>query len=419
MRLYIKISLFVFFIGIPLCPVLATMESENIILKVSSFEEEISKKEISEWVEISTKLVYKNSYNSEIENINFCHSQDFFCFFSQDIEKKYHLKNIDIQKVNHNKIETFLTDLARRCDKDPVNAKLEIKNEKVVAFAPGKNGIHLDIAKSIQLLSAMIGEKKTLTKEITLPFTEIEPKIKEDKISQLGINNLIGEGKSNFSGSPKNRIHNIKVATGRFDGILLAPGEEFSFVEILGEVDGEHGYLPELVIKNDKTEPEFGGGICQVSTTVFRAAIYSGLEITARRNHAYPVSYYNPQGMDATIYVPLPDLRFINNTPGNILIQTKLNGTELIFQFYGTDDGRVVKIDGPHITERNPDSSMKTYFTQKVTSLNGKVVLDETFRSNYDSPNKYPHPGQESKLTEKPEDWSKKQWNEYKKANGI
>lgn len=419
MKLSVKISLFIFFIGIPLCPVLATSESENIILKVSNFEEEISKKEISEWVEISTNLVYDNSYNSEIENINFCYSQDFFCFFSQDIEKKYHLKNIGIQKIDPSKIETFLTDLARRCDKDPINAKLQIKDGRVVAFEQSKNGIKLDIPKSTQLLSSIINDEEKLTREVDLLFVEIEPKIKEDKISQLGINDLIGEGKSNFRGSPKNRIHNIKVATGRFDGILLAPGEEFSFVEILGEVDGEHGYLPELVIKNDKTEPEFGGGICQVSTTAFRAAIYSGLEITARRNHAYPVSYYNPQGMDATIYIPRPDLRFINNTPGNILIQTKLDGTELTFQFYGTDDSRKIEIDGPHITERNPDGSMKTYFTQKVTSSDGKIVLDETFRSSYDSPDKYPHPGQETKITEKPKDWSKKQWNEYKKDNGI
>ncbi len=417
MKLSAKISLLVFFIGIPLCPVLATPELENITLKVSDFEKELSEKEISRWVEISTNLVYENSYNSEIENIHFCRSQDFSCFFSQNINKKYHLKNIETQKVDQNKIEAFLADLARRCDKDPVSAKLQIKDGKVAVFEPSKNGIELDITKSAQLLSSIISDKKTSTKEIILPFTEIEPKIKEDKISQLGINNLIGEGKSNFRGSPKNRIHNIKVATGRFDGVLLAPGKEFSFVEILGEVDEEHGYLPELVIKNDKTEPEFGGGICQVSTTIFRAAIYSGLEITARRNHAYPVSYYNPQGMDATIYIPRPDMRFINNTPGNILIQTKLDGTELTFQFYGTTDGRKVEINGPHITEKNPDGSMKTYFTQKVTSSDGKIILDETFRSNYDSPNKYPHPGQEIKITEKPKDWSKKQWDKYKKAN--
>ena len=209
------------------------------------------------------------------------------------------------------------------------------------------------------------------------------------------------------------------MATNRFNGVLIKPGEEFSFVKILGEVDGEHGYLPELVIKHDKTEPEFGGGICQVSTTTFRAAINSGLEITARRNHAYPVSYYNPQGMDATVYVPRPDLRFINNTPGYILIETQIEGTKLIFNFYGTDDGRRVNIIGPKILSRESDGSMKTTFTQQVFDKNDKLIREDVFNSNYDSPNKYPHPGSETVLTKKPSDWSSNEWKEYKKAHGM
>lgn len=207
------------------------------------------------------------------------------------------------------------------------------------------------------------------------------------------------------------------MATSRFQGKLLAPGEEFSFVDILGPVDGEHGYLPELVIKNNKTEAEFGGGICQVSTTVFRAAIYSGLEITARKNHAYPVQYYNPQGMDATIYIPRPDLRFVNNTSGHLLIQAEIEETKLKFKFYGTNDGRKVVIDGPHITERNSDGSMKTYFTQKVIQ-NNKTIIDDIFRSSYDSPNKYPHPG-DNLHTEKPDNWSDREWKEYKEQHNL
>jgi vancomycin resistance protein YoaR len=184
-------------------------------------------------------------------------------------------------------------------------------------------------------------------------------------------------------------------------------------------VDGEHGYLPELVIKQNRTEPEFGGGICQVSSTVFRAAIYSGLKITARRNHAYPVKYYAPYGMDATIYIPKPDLKFVNNTPGHILMQASIEGTELIFRFYGTSDRRKVEVDGPHILESNPDGSMKTVFTQKVTDTEGETIIDDAFRSNYASPSKYPHPGQEPVLTEKPKDWSERQWKEYRKAHGL
>jgi len=178
-------------------------------------------------------------------------------------------------------------------------------------------------------------------------------------------------------------------------------------------VDGEHGYLPELVIKNNVTEPEFGGGICQVSTTAFRAAIYSGLKITARKNHAYPVSYYNPQGMDSTVYVPNPDLRFINNTPNYILIQTKIVGTQLIFDFYGTDDGRKTTVDGPYTTDKQPDGSLKAHFTQHVIDKDGKEFIDDIFNSAYGSPYKFPHPGGPT-LATKPANWSDDEWKNYK-----
>ena len=172
-----------------------------------------------------------------------------------------------------------------------------------------------------------------------------------------------------------------------------------------------------MVIKQNTTEPEFGGGICQISTTAFRAALYSGLKITARRNHAHPVSYYNPQGMDATVYIPTPDLKFINNTPGYILIQTKIEGTILTFDFYGTGDGRKVELIGPKVLEHNPDGSMKTTLVQKVTDANGNVIINDTFNSNYNSPNNYPHPGQI--LAAKPRNWTDDQWKTYKKANHI
>jgi vancomycin resistance protein YoaR len=188
-------------------------------------------------------------------------------------------------------------------------------------------------------------------------------------------------------------------------------------VDYLGEVDGEHGYLPELVIKNNRTEPEFGGGICQVSTTVFRAAIYSGMKITQRRNHAYPVKYYAPYGMDATVYIPKPDLAFVNNTPGAILVQSTIEGTELTFRFYGTKDGRSVAINGPHILQSNPDGSMKTVFSQLVTDASGDSLINDSFWSNYKSPSLFPHPGEETIYKEKPAGWSKKQWDEYKKIH--
>src|SRR6185369_10179137 len=116
---------------------------------------------------------------------------------------------------------------------------------------------------------------------------------------------------SNFKGSPKNRRHNITVGVEKMKGVIVPQGAEFSFNEHLGPVDGEHGFLPELVIKKNGTVPEFGGGLCQVSSTTFRAAMTAGLPITQRRNHAYAVQYYSPQGTDATIYPGSADLKFI------------------------------------------------------------------------------------------------------------
>ncbi len=388
-------------------------ESDGISLQIGNYTQILSQKEIESFFQEEIELSYSPSYSSEIENIDFCqYNKSVICNLLFSTRDSYHIKKTAWRLVDEKKLGDFLTDLERKVNKDPENAKLKFDNNRVSAFSTGVNGLKLDKEKSLELFKNFL-EQPVFDKKINLAFNEIAPEISLDSIDNMGITSLIGEGRSDFKGSPKNRIFNIKIAVERFNGILIKPGEEFSFVEILGEVDGEHGYLPELVIKKDKTEPEFGGGICQVSTTAFRAAIYSGLEITARRNHAYPVAYYNPQGMDSTVYVPRPDLKFINNTPGYILIQPRIEGTELIFSFYGKDDGRKINIVGPKITERNPDGSMKTTFTQQVFDKDGKVILEDVFNSSYDSPSKYPHPGEI--LTKKPDDWSQKQWETYKK----
>ena len=186
-------------------------------------------------------------------------------------------------------------------------------------------------------------------------------------------------------------------------------------MEILGEVDEEHGWRPELVIRNNKTEPEYGGGICQVSTTLFRAAVFSGMKITMRQAHSYPVKYYEPIGFDASVYVPMPDFRFINNTPGHILIQGEMKGSQLIFRIYGTNDGRKVTVEDPRTLEKNEeDGTIKTVFRQTVTDAQGNVFINKEFFSVYDNPKNYPKP-EDIDLTEKPKGWSEKQWKEYKK----
>ena len=285
------------------------------------------------------------------------------------------------------KVRDYLISLVPLINREAVDAQLTIKDNRVIAFALSQEGIRLELKESVPIVSQGL---QNSSKEIELKITKLQPKITTDKINNIGITALLAKGISNFSGSPVSRIHNIKIGAAKFNGVLIKPSEEFSFDKTLGEIGPEQGYLPELTIKKDKTIPEYGGGLCQVSTTAFRAAVNAGLEITQRYPHAFPVKYYNPQGFDATIYPPSPDLRFINNTPSNILIQTKINGYDLIFEFYGTNDGRKMEIDGPYQYDVNPDGSMKAKLTQKVYDRDGLLIIDKTFNSIYRSPALFP-----------------------------
>ncbi|MEK7067544.1 MAG: VanW family protein, partial [Patescibacteria group bacterium] len=175
---------------------------------------------------------------------------------------------------------------------------------------------------------------------INLVMDSEAPQITTANVNNLGITDLLGKGESDFTGSPPNRIHNIETGANKLNGLLIKPGETFSAIKAIGNVDGENGFLKELVIKEDRTTPEFGGGLCQVGTTLFRAALGSGLPIAERRSHSYRVVYYEPAGTDATIYNPSPDLKFTNNTGNYILIQTKIEGNKLAFEFWGKKDGR-------------------------------------------------------------------------------
>lgn len=289
--------------------------------------------------------------------------------------------------LNQKKVADFLKIIAAEINQDPINAQLTLRDEKVALFSLAQNGYQVNQEKTAELLKEKIPKQE---KNINLIVEETAPKIaSNENIEALGLTKLLSRGESNFAGSPKNRVHNIKIGSGKMNDILLKPGEEFSFNQLLGPIEPEEGYLAELVIKKNKTVPEYGGGLCQVSTTVFRAAIKAGLKITERYAHAFPVKYYAPQGFDATIYPPHPDLRFINDTPRHLLIQSKIEGAKLIFEFYGTDDQREVKVIGPVQYDQKPDGSLKAILTQEIWRDN-QMERRDVFRSNYKSPDLYP-----------------------------
>jgi vancomycin resistance protein YoaR len=250
---------------------------------------------------------------------------------------------LDDEKI----IKFFDEKIKPEVNQEPILPKFEFNNDKVSSFESGTDGLKINYEQSIDNIKTAFFERNM--KNIDL-VVEIDPVQKIDSINDLGIEEIIGTGHSNFSGSSANRRHNIKVGASKISGLIIKPGEEFSLLKALGETDATAGYLPELVIKGNKTTLEYGGGLCQIATTMFRTALASGLPITERRNHSYRVSYYEPAGTDATIYIPNPDLKFKNDTGNNILIQTRFEGTnDIYFDFWGKSDGRVVTSTYPVI----------------------------------------------------------------------
>lgn len=217
-----------------------------------------------------------------------------------------------------------------------------------VAFeGTGSAGARLDMQEMLRSIYAAVEQG---VPAIEAPVVPDPPHVRKEGLADLQVQELIGTGVSDFSGSPKNRIINIQVGLARFDGIVIRKGETFSFNHQLGPVDGKHGFEPELVIVGPRTQKEFGGGLCQVSSTMFRAALYAGLPITARRNHSYAVDYYKwPEGwgFDATIYPGVQDMKFINDTPGDIAVQATIEGSRVYYRFYGINDGRQVEVGAP------------------------------------------------------------------------
>ena len=241
-------------------------------------------------------------------------------------------------------MEAFLNKIHADIDIAPQDAKFVIEGNRVVEFAESREGFVINDDKVLADVLAALGTENTT---ITIAAERTEPAVPTASANELGIKEVLGVGFSSFAGSPSNRRKNISHGADKLNGILIPPGETLSLLEQLRPFTVADGYLPELVIKGDQIIPEIGGGLCQIGTTTFRAAMNSGLEIAERRNHSLVVSYYNDPsngqpGTDATIYDPAPDLKIMNDTGHHIMLITEVNAatSELFFTFWGTSDGR-------------------------------------------------------------------------------
>ncbi|MBP8591503.1 VanW family protein [Candidatus Shapirobacteria bacterium] len=311
------------------------------------------------------------------------------------------------------KIKEEVAILATKTNTEPQNALFEFKDNRVAVFKPSRPGRKLKEEETFSLIKENLeklaqNEEKSLILE--LPIFLAPPLITTENVNDLGIRELLGEGVSYFRGSTAGRAHNITLASSKLNGQLLGPGETFSFNAALGEVSAATGYQPAYIIKEGRTVLGDGGGVCQVSTTLFRAALNAGLPILERQAHAYRVSYYEQEsfaGLDATVYSPKPDLRVQNDTPAYILFQAQVFPKEfkLVFQLYGTADGRQAAIANPRLWDQvapppplyiddptlpkgevrqveAPVWGAKAAFDWKVVR-DGQVLQERTFYSSY------------------------------------
>lgn len=311
------------------------------------------------------------------------------------------------------KVASLTANLAKAYDKQPQNAAFNFENGRVTIFKPGKEGQTINQESSIPLIVDILTKlESTTSSELTInvPVSKTPPEISTDEVNDLGIRELIGKGVSYFRGSIASRVHNIVLASSKLNGLLIKPGETFSFNQAVGDISAATGYQQAYIIQNGRTVLGDGGGVCQVSTTLFRAALNAGLPIVERTAHAYRVAYYEQgfgAGLDATVFAPSVDLKFKNDTPTHILIQTIADpaNSTLTFELYGASDGRVSYVSTPRVWDQTPppppryedDPTLpigqekqvdwaawgaKAAFDYKVTR-GGETLINRTFYSNF------------------------------------
>lgn len=319
------------------------------------------------------------------------------------------------ERISFKSVNEYVSGLSESLNKEPQDARFEFADGKVKEFAPGKDGVTINevitSSKIIDAIDKLIDTDST-SESIEVAVERTPPKVTTEEVNRLGIRERIGRGESFYAHSIPNRIYNVGLASSRINSAVIPPGEEVSFNKMVGEVSAETGYRPAYIIEKGRTVLGDGGGLCQVSTTMFRAAMSAGLPILERWGHAYRVSYYelnSKPGVDATVIAPSKDFRFKNDTPGHILIQTinDPKALHLVIEIYGTSDGRVAtttepKVWGitpplPTIYQDDPSlpagtmkqvdwaaSGARTSFEYKVVR-NGETIQDKTFSTVYRS----------------------------------
>jgi len=300
--------------------------------------------------------------------------------------------------LDQNAIGARLAAINEEISRTATNARFIFNDDtrQLEVIAPSSDGLQVDVETTLARIGALAPDA---SRNVPLALTVIPAEFNESVTAeQLGITELIASSTSYFAGSSDGRRNNVQIAASKFHGIIIKPGEIFSFNKWLGEVSEEEGYDESLIIFGNETIPDVGGGVCQVSTTAYRAAFFAGFPILERWAHAYRVGYYeqggHPVGLDATIYSPDVDFKFVNDSPYHLLIETYINqnSSTLVYKFYSTGNGRIVEVEGPVITDKiehgdpvyKEDADIKPGETKQVewatdglTSVITRIIKDE------------------------------------------
>ena len=250
------------------------------------------------------------------------------------IFKKNFLAKADI---NNSKREEVILNIGNKIFKKPLDAHPIIKSDGSVTIKDSEIGRYMDLNEAKELINLDILHEE----KIELPVYKTEPKIYSNYYE--GINKKLGDFETDYSSSIKNRKENIRLAASKFNNMKLNPDDEISFNDVVGEISEETGFKNATVIVGGEYEDGIGGGICQVSTTLYNSLVLSDLEITERHNHSRPIHYVD-LGTDAAVARGYKDLKFKNNTNNPILILAEANGEKLNFKILGNSSDRDYEI---------------------------------------------------------------------------
>ncbi|MCS7252226.1 MAG: VanW family protein [Anaerolineae bacterium] len=283
-------------------------------------------------------------------------------------------------RLDETRLMAWLTPITQTLQSAPVDARFTFDEtqQELIPIMPARWGYRVDVLATVARIRESLSR---LTREVPIALTLIPPRYPETITAKaLGITERIAEATTNFKGSPPSRVRNITLGASRMHGLIVPPGEVFSFNAHLGDVSVDTGFEEALIIFNGRTVRGVGGGLCQVSTTLFQAAFFGGFPIKERWPHAYRVGWYERTfgpGLDAAIFSPHVDFKFRNDRETPILIVAEVNpevGT-LTFKIYGSNDGRTVSVEGPFISNIVPHGP--PVYEEDPSLPKGKVIQVE------------------------------------------